>query len=68
MRFHKYILLYYVTFYIKSAVDSVVNSSLIISCFVQEIQGDPREPDLFKINTTQLFFKYIHIYLYKIKA
>jgi len=32
------------------------------------VQSYSREPDIFKINSTQLFFKLIHIYLYKIKA
>jgi hypothetical protein len=38
---------------------------LIYSCLVfckvseghRQLQGDPQEPDIFKINSTQLFFK-----------
>ena len=37
-------------------------------CDLSVVQGDPREHDIFKINSTQLFFKYIRIYLHKIKA
>ena len=38
-------------------INGVVTAEVFVKDLKLLVQGDPREPDIFKINSTQLFFK-----------